>query len=295
VRSTGQRGRGDIVDDDDKDAIRRRPRLLRALGWSHRDAVGAVVVTTAVLLILINGLALQPGPHPAPLVKSGVGSAAPAPAARTAGAPGAAPVLAGASTTTANLPRPRPAEAPSPKAAASKAETAKLDRAKVEPPAPARPTAEIVADIQRELARRGFYDGALDGRYGPKTDAAIRDFEQASGLKPSTEPSEALLRNILRTPYKARPSTPAAAPRPPAPLTRSDPIGEMLTPSKRVVAVQRALAEFGYGQLNPSGIIDGETQAAIEKFERERKLPITGQISHRVVRELAAITGRPLE
>ncbi len=78
-------------------------------------------------------------------------------------------------------------------------------------------------------------------------------------------------------------------------MTRPDPIGEMLTPSKRVVAVQRALAEFGYGQLNPSGIIDGETQAAIEKFERERKLPITGQISHRVVRELAAITGRPLE
>ena len=59
--------------------------------------------------------------------------------------------------------------------------------------------------------------------------------------------------------------------------------------------MQRALAEFGYGQINPSGIIDGETQAAIEKFERERKLPITGQISHRVVRELAAITGRPLE
>ena len=36
-------------------------------------------------------------------------------------------------------------------------------------------------------------------------------------------------------------------------------------------------------------------QAAIEKFERERKLPITGLASDRVVRELAAMTGRPLE
>jgi len=41
--------------------------------------------------------------------------------------------------------------------------------------------------------------------------------------------------------------------------------------------------------------MDAETQSAIEKFERDRKLPITGQASDRVVRELAAMTGRPLE
>jgi len=36
-------------------------------------------------------------------------------------------------------------------------------------------------------------------------------------------------------------------------------------------------------------------ERAIEKFERERRLPITGQASDRVVRELASMTGRPLE
>jgi hypothetical protein len=55
------------------------------------------------------------------------------------------------------------------------------------------------------------------------------------------------------------------------------------------------LAEFGYGQIKPSGYVDAETHAAIEKFERERKLPVTGQPSDRVARELAAVTGRPLE
>ena len=62
-----------------------------------------------------------------------------------------------------------------------------------------------------------------------------------------------------------------------------------------MLAVQRALAEAGYGQIKPTGGYNPETRAAIEKFERERKLPITGQASDRVVRELAAMTGRPLE
>ena len=150
----------------------------------------------------------------------------------------------------------------------------------------------MVADIQRELSRRGFYDGVVDGRYGPRTDASIRDFEQTAGLKPSTEPNEALLRAIQRSLIRSRPPV-----RPPAPIPQAkpDPIAELIAPSKQVIAVQRALSEFGYGQIKPTGIIDPETQSAIQKFERERKLPVTGQLSHRVVRELASITGRPLE
>ena len=77
--------------------------------------------------------------------------------------------------------------------------------------------------------------------------------------------------------------------------TTSEAASERPTASKRVIALQRALAEYGYGQIKPSGIIDAETQAAIEKFERERRLPITGQASDWLVRDLAAMTGRPLE
>jgi hypothetical protein len=72
-------------------------------------------------------------------------------------------------------------------------------------------------------------------------------------------------------------------------------MAELIAPSKRVLAVQRALSDFGYGQLQPSGVLDPMTKAAIEKFERDRKLPISGQISDRLTRELAAVTGRPLE
>lgn len=84
--------------------------------------------------------------------------------------------------------------------------------------------------------------------------------------------------------------TSAATPRD----NRHDPIAELLEPSSRTMAVQRALAEFGYGQIKPTGIVGPETRAAIEKFERERKLPVTGQVSERLTRELSALKGSPL-
>jgi len=38
-------------------------------------------------------------------------------------------------------------------------------------------------DIQQALKAAGFYDGPIDGRLGPKTHQAIRNFQQANGLK----------------------------------------------------------------------------------------------------------------
>ena len=242
--------------------------MLRALGWSSRDAVAFAAGTCATVAILINVLFMQSGSHPAPMFK---GAPVPVKPAVTESIP-------------AVTPRPRPVEAtPAPAPAKSAA-----------PSAPRAP-GEIITDIQRELARRGYYDGTVDGLYGPRTDGAIRDFEQAAGLKPSTEPSEALLQAMVRAPVKLAKGATGVTPAPRPPLPVRNDVADRPAPSKRVIALQRALADFGYGQIKPSGIIDAETQAAIEKFERERKLPVTGQPSDRVARELAAITGRPLE
>ena len=233
---------------------------------SRRDLFAAAAAVLAITAIVTNALFLQTGPHPAPIF-----TAKPRPAAAVAPAAAPAPHVAPAAV---GLPRPRPAEL-----AAEKPETAPALRSQT----------DIVIDIQKELARRGFYDGVADGVYGPKTDGAIRDFEQAAGLRLGSEPNEALLRSIQRSPAKfARPAS-VEAPRPP------DPIGEMIAPAKRGRAVQRALSDYGYGQLKPTGTFDRETQEAIEQFERARRLPVTGQITPRLMRELAALTGRPLE
>ena len=65
--------------------------------------------------------------------------------------------------------------------------------------------------------------------------------------------------------------------------------------ARRVAAVQRALTEYGYGQLKPTGMVGPDTQAVIAKFERDRKLPVTGQVSDRLVRELAIVIGHPID
>jgi hypothetical protein len=42
-------------------------------------------------------------------------------------------------------------------------------------------------------------------------------------------------------------------------------------------------------------VIGTDTQAAIQKFERDRKLPVTGQLSDRLIKDLVVLTGRPVE
>lgn len=264
--ASGASARAAVANDFEFSDARRFPlgwSVLRRCARRPADCAGMLLAAAATITIVVNALYLQKGPHPAPILKPDFQRIS-------------------AFETTGSLvavPRPRPAEL-------------SADSAPKEADAGPRPRAQLIADIQQELAKRGFYDAAIDGVYGPKMDAAIRDFEQAAGLKSSGEPTEALLRAVARSAIKAperssRPA-PATAPRPPAPIGGA-------VPPARVAAAQRALADFGYGQLKPTGVFDESTKTAIEKFERERKLPVTGQLSARVTRELAAVTGRPLE
>ena len=226
------------------------PFPLRWMLARPRDSIAVLAAGAVVAMILVNALFMQSGPHPAPIFSTKP-----------------APVVAPITESVANLmPGRKPVAAPPPVAV------------------PGRPRSDMVAEIQRELGKRGFFDGAADGFYGPKTDSAIRDFEQAAGLRPSAEPSETLLASIARSNVKAKPAE-----------SYRDPIAALLAPNGRITAVQRALTEFGYGPVATTGAYDAQTRAAIERFERARKRPVTGQINDQLVRDLAAMTGRPLE
>jgi len=95
-------------------------------------------------------------------------------------------------------------------------------------------------------------------------------------------------------PIPSQPLATAVTPQPVA-VRRDDPIADLIGPSPRITAVQRVLSDYGYGQIKPSGMLDDATSAAIEKFERERRLPVTGEVSDRLLRELAIMAGHPLQ
>ncbi|MBR0717710.1 peptidoglycan-binding domain-containing protein [Bradyrhizobium liaoningense] len=106
----------------------------------------------------------------------------------------------------------------------------------------------------------------------------------------STSRSADPMTNLVKATTSAPSPSSVAVARPPAPI----PVQQNAA-ARRVAAVQRALSEYGYGQLKVTGAIGGETQAAIQKFEREHKMPVTGQVSDRLLRELAAAIGHPVE
>ena len=104
----------------------------------------------------------------------------------------------------------------------------------------------------------------------------------------STDPLGNLVKATTTTSAQPNAATPPA--RPPAPI----PVVQ-LNGARRVAAVQRALTEYGYGQLKATGTVGADTQAAIQKFERERRLPVTGQVSDRLMRELTAMIGHSID
>jgi peptidoglycan hydrolase-like protein with peptidoglycan-binding domain len=53
-----------------------------------------------------------------------------------------------------------------------------------------------VRDIQAGLQRLGYDPGAADGRFGAKTESAIRQYQQDSGLPVDGQPTASLLQNI---------------------------------------------------------------------------------------------------
>lgn len=124
---------------------------------------------------------------------------------------------------------------------------------------------------------------------------------EADTALPETRPAEPKaadpLTNLVKTTSTVQAAT-ANIPRPPLAVpvsSRVDSVPVSVGGSHRVAAVQRALTEYGYGQLKPTGVVGSDTQAAIQKFEKARRLPVSGQVSDRLVRELAAMIGHSIE
>jgi peptidoglycan hydrolase-like protein with peptidoglycan-binding domain len=125
----------------------------------------------------------------------------------------------------------------------------------------------LVREVQAELSRRGLYDGPADGVFGPKTEAAIFDFEIGAGLKPTGRPNPQVLAAMRAS---NQPS---------------------IVASPRVAAVQRALEQLRFGPVKADGIFGEATRAGIRRFEASRGLPQKGEITPALMRQLSSATG----
>jgi hypothetical protein len=154
------------------------------------------------------------------------------------------------------------------------------------PPAPA-----VVSPLPRprpvELAVRPAEPALFEPKPVEIKSAEPKTSDTKASDARAVDPMTSLVAKSPAAPVTAAPSN---VMRPPASIPTAQTAG-----ARRVAAVQRALTEYGYGQLKPTGAIGADTQAAILKFERDRKIPVTGQMSDRLVRELIAMIGHPID
>ena len=142
----------------------------------------------------------------------------------------------------------------------------------------AAPAGNLVADTQKALADAKLYDGAVDGRMGPQTKAAISAFEKKIGLIPTGQPSERLLSQIRKGGPRAHLADPIST-------------GSIDDPAERarIKRVQEALNEIGYGPIETDGRGGGKTANAIRRFELDNGLPMTGAAGDAVGAKLVLI------
>ena len=179
----------------------------------------------------------------------------------------------------------------------------------------------LVADIQKELARRGLYDGPQDGKTGPKTAAAILRFEKLSGRPETGSASDTLLAALLHAPddgvqqasvqpqkkKQASAAKPAERPYenvetgkgdldPVAAAIRNAEIDPQFIPkadipasSELVMNIQKGLTNLAYTDVSVDGVAGEQTRSAIRHFEKHYRLPETGQPSDKVLRKMKEI------
>lgn len=142
---------------------------------------------------------------------------------------------------------------------------------------------ETVRAVQRELAAKGYDPGAIDGDAGLLTRAAILAYQHDKNLPVTGTASTELLQHIVLGGSSGESGRPAGAATVPPETTAL------------IKGIQQILAELGYAPGPVDGVMGVGTRQAIEAFEREHSMTVTGRVSGKLLRELMRVTGvKPL-
>jgi peptidoglycan hydrolase-like protein with peptidoglycan-binding domain len=145
-----------------------------------------------------------------------------------------------------------------------------------------------VENVQRELAASGLYSGQVDGVSGRRTKLAIIAYQRANGLDETGAATADLIEHIRYTRQIAEAvNMTEVAPNSSAPGTLAQPKAV-----DTVTRVQVGLAELGYKPGAINGQMGQQTRNAILKFERDRGIAPTGDISATLIAELEKMSSR---
>jgi len=258
---------------------RRKPQATPGVIGAAVAASGAAIArnpvmvgsSTAFLVTLFyvsaNALWYQPFPHPGPLLQT-----------RILVERESAPVL---------LPAPRPVDV-------TNSVPPRVTQSVAPPPLVAAPAAteNVVARIQRSLSELGFYDGAVDGKTGPRTRKAITDYQKLVGVDVTGEASEELVQLLdLKVDAQETRSLPVPVPRgvvaaQPAPMPA---VLRSSVEEAQIVKIQAGLKAFGNEGIEVDGVIGEQTRSAIREFQSLFGLPVTGEPDGALFSKMAEI------
>jgi peptidoglycan hydrolase-like protein with peptidoglycan-binding domain len=130
-----------------------------------------------------------------------------------------------------------------------------------------------VAELQTLLREAGYFNGTVTGFFGPETDAAVRQFQQASGLSVdgiAGQRTIAALRGNIPTTASSSSSSSS---------TTSVAADGSLSPGAEgilVSSLQEQLALLGFYRGTVDGLYGPQTVAAVEAFQTAHGLTTSG-------------------
>jgi Putative peptidoglycan binding domain len=146
------------------------------------------------------------------------------------------------------------------------------------PPAPIAQREPVVSPVSPPETSSASINDLLTTASVPHNEP-VREPIRPTLSEPRVEPKRDAIGDLLRQ-GKVEPRSSSNAS---APLERD-----------KILAVQRALVRAGYKDVTADGVFGATTRAALERFERDKRLNVTGSLQPRTLRELERASGVPL-
>jgi peptidoglycan hydrolase-like protein with peptidoglycan-binding domain len=128
-------------------------------------------------------------------------------------------------------------------------------------------------EVQRHLKELGVYSGAVDGIWGRDSQEALERFQQTRGLQVTSNLNQATLATM-----GIKPADLLSLNDQPATMAGRDVQGRALN-AEAVRTIQGRLKQLGLYAGDADGIWGDSTQAALERFQRDRGLQVSGSVN----------------